>query len=163
MGTVLVQPHDDASATVGVVPTGGYCKIPIVGAGHTCDFAFVAVDSGISVNDDIFVTPSNSMRDISGKRSDAGQLEGTFVAKSGAGSSYTSGEIIENDSDVNYNRADFNAVPGDSGAPVYEWVNAGTGNAELFGMVYGRGDDNNTYYHPQDFIASQIGAVASTS
>lgn len=159
VGKALVQPHNDATKRVGAVPSGA--PTAICQSGLTCDFAFVKADSGISVDDDLFITPSNSLWDINLKRADSGQTVGTLVAKSGVGSSYTSGQIVENNPSLNYNRASFNAVGGDSGSPVFR--SSGTATAELFGMVFAINGSNNTYYFPQDLIQTVIGATASTT
>lgn len=155
IGNIMIQPGSDSTKRIGVV-SSGICQ-----GGNTCDFAFVNMDSGISVSNDLFITPSNVLWHVNAKRADSGQTLGTLVAKSGLGTAYTSGQIISNSGTVNYNEASFNAAHGDSGAPVFR--SNGTGTAELFGMVFAIFGTNDTLYFPQDFIEQTIGAVATVS
>jgi hypothetical protein len=149
---IIVQPHDDDTKVVGQVEE--ICHTSCSG-----DFAWVDASSGISVNDDLFITPTNSFWDIDSKRSDANQTPGTFIAKSGAASGYTSGQIYTNGVFI---QADLSVSPGDSGSPVFR--SSGTAKAELFGMIFGEHPSTGrAFYYAQDTIEAGIGAVASTS
>ncbi|MEP0825649.1 MAG: hypothetical protein HRF40_09195 [Nitrososphaera sp.] len=164
-GKVIVQPHDDSTKRVGVVPTGlpsAICRD--ASSAYNCDFAFVDADSGIGVENKIFVSPLETVRTVTSKTNDSGQTEGTFVHKSGAGGGHTTGQITENSPNFNYNRADFSAENGDSGAPV--WTTPSASTANLFGIMTAIDTSvfpNEALYFPQDWIELNINAEASTS
>lgn len=153
-GKIIVQPYNDATKRVGVVGTGAFCL-----NGFVCDFAWVDIDSGISVQDDIYTTCYTCRYDIGSKYAESSQTPGLLVTKAGVGLGVTMGQITSNSPNNHYILTDMDAAGGDSGAPVFQ--NSGV-IATLYGIVFSAtGDFKNTYYFPQDYVEAQIGAVAS--
>lgn len=156
-GKIIVQPYRDFEKRVGVVPSSGaFCY-----SGFTCDFAWVDLDSGISIQDDIYTTCYTCRYDIAYKDPESSQQPGNLIKKAGVGLGVTQGQITSNSPNNHYILTDMNAAAGDSGAPAF-W-NTGV-IARLQGVVFSATQDfQNTYYFPQDWVQSQIGAVASTT
>ena len=150
VGSVIVQPHDDATKRVGVVDAR-------LLNGNTWDFAFIKTDTGISVDNQIWRGSGNFFT-ITSKTIDQQQQVGTLLRKVGAATGQTIGDLVSNSPNSNYNRASNYSEAGDSGAPVFR----GTGNnSDLYGMSYKRilfSGGIQALYFPWDYIRDQIGA-----
>ncbi|MGI0008493.1 MAG: hypothetical protein ACRD92_02625 [Nitrosopumilaceae archaeon] len=150
LDAAIVQPHTDNTKQVGIVRAWKWDS--------NCDCAYVKVDTGITVNNEIYKS-SNLVYSITGKTADASQTVGSWAYKSGARTAVTLGQIVGNLPGNVYNLIEIYHGQGDSGSPVFK-ITSGD-NVSLYGMIYsGIVNPGIGYakYHPWDHIQSQIGA-----
>jgi hypothetical protein len=145
---VIVQPHNDATKSVGVV------KEYRNGGINDGDFAWVRTYTGIGVDNQIYQGSGVSNFNIVGKTADSSQTVGSWVTKSGAATGNTLGQVTSNSPNNNYNLASNSISGGDSGSPIFSLT---AGNANLYGMIAKQAGSYALYY-PWDYINSQIGA-----
>lgn len=147
-GKDIIQPHDDVTEIVG--------EVDVHQENSDCDCAFVDVDGGISVNNEIYKS-SNNVYTITGEVPESSQTVNSWVYKSGARTAVTLGEIKGfNDDDV---LLYIYHGKGDSGSPVFD-ITSGD-DVDLYGMIHS-GVINPALswaqYHTWDHIENEIGA-----
>lgn len=153
-GKTIEQPVNNRN--VGTVTF--QCLLPTSGPtiGDTCDYAFVDLFNGIGIsNTNIFKSSSTSWI-ITNKVSDANQVVGTTVWKSGIGSSNTMGTITDNNPSKKYTLAQIFVTNMDSGSPIFRQPSVNSNNVDLYGLVYKKGGSL-AYYHPWDLVKSGLG------
>lgn len=156
VGASIVQPHTDSTKVVGTVTADP----------GSPDMAFAKVNSGITMTDDICAgtTSCSTYYDAYSKTARSDQVEGTFIIKAGAFGGSDWGEV-----DLRYTTSQAvrayvcGWAGGDSGSTIFH-ESGSQFQANIFGMMYSAYQGTCLVnYYPQDYIQSQIGAVAQLS
>jgi flagellar motor protein MotB len=154
----IVQPYNIGSDLVGQVQA-----ICFDSTLNGCDMAWVAPASGISVDNTIYGSGDGPLYTwvVDSYTAKSGQTPGSYAYFSGV----TSGIVLTtvNGNSPNWNYAVLNgpaAQGGDSGAPVFH------GHDGTYATIYGeiiQYGGTWSFYEPEDYIQTTIGAVPSTS
>ncbi len=169
--TVMHQPHTGTSV-IGTIPRNGddVCatfdgvdKGELTRDGNQCDFAFVKLARGVSINDDIYKSP-NRTYDINELAIASDHVLGTMLKVVGSNSGVHTSSITIIWPDTNRVSMSLQSVllGGDSGGPVFKpsTSSRSTSNAEVFGVliffVKSYSGKIFAYYEPVDKIMSEL-------